>query len=161
MVVVRSFESVELYIWNDFYTVSPKKYIIMTVRLLLGGFLLASLPFLCNAQEKVKEHDNGKMKTKEKPKWAAAHHYNMRQDVYFPDYYTFYDPEQGYYYYSEGKWTTSSNPPDFLQSADLNNARMEVIKEEIRTDPQKEYIIYRKRYPARKVEITVPEPPMQ
>lgn len=148
---------VELYIWNDFYNVFQQKSIDMKLRLLVGGLVLACLPFLCTAQEKVKR--NGKVK--EKPKWAAAHHYNMREDVYFPDYYTFYDPEQGYYYYSDSKWQTSPDVPDFMSNVNLNTARMEVIKEDIKTDPQKEYIMYRKRYPARKVDISIQEPPMQ
>lgn len=122
----------------------------MKLNLIFCFYLFVLLPFLCYAQ--------GKVKMKNTPAWAASHHYTGQQDVYFPDYYTFYDPENGYYYWNDGKWTSSPTVPAFMSSVDLNKARMEVIKEDIKPDIQKEYLLYKKKYPAKKVEVTVPVP---
>jgi hypothetical protein len=126
---------------------------------LLAGIMLICVPFFCSAQGKMKDKEyKGKMKMKGDPQWASSHHYTGGKDVYFPDYYTFYDPQAGYVYWNSGKWETSATLPAFLSTVDLNNARVELIQENVITQPQKEYLIYKKRYPARKVEITVPVP---
>jgi len=130
----------------------------MKLRQLFFAAGLLALPLLCSAQGKMKDNGRGKVKMKGSPAWAAAHHYTNKKDVYFPDYYVFYDPEQGYYYWNNGKWTVTETVPEYMSNVDLNKARIEIIKEEIKADPQKEYIIYKKQYPAQKVEITVPVP---
>lgn len=131
----------------------------MKLRLLFGGLMLACLPLLCSAQGKTKttEH-NGKVKTKQSPSWAAAHHYTADRDVYFPDYYTFYDPERGYIYWNSGKWTTSTTVPSYMSNVDMNSARIQIIDEDTHMRPEVKYKTYRETYPAQKVEVTVPIP---
>src|SRR4051794_37619890 len=114
----------------------------MKLRLSIGIFVLAYMPFLCCAQGKIKEK-KGETKIKAAPAWSAADKYSGRQDVYFPDYYVFYDPERGYYYWSDNKWTTSDTIPAFMSGIDMDKARVEVITGEI-TDPQNAYLIYKK-----------------
>jgi hypothetical protein len=122
-------------------------------RNLLLGALMVFLPLLLSAQEtKVK---GNKMKTK--PSWWGTHHITGEKYVYFPDYYTYYEPDRGYVYWNETKWTTSETVPSYMSSVDLNSARVQVI-EETTTRPEVKYKYYMKTYPAQKVEVTVPVP---
>src|SRR5438477_356004 len=84
------------------------------------------------ATGKSKEKDRpGKMKTKATPAWAAAHQYHNDHDVYFPDYYTFYDPQRGYIYYKEGHWVNTTTVPTYMRSVDMNKARVQIIQEDV------------------------------
>jgi hypothetical protein len=138
-----------------------KKTITMKLKLLVGGCMLAFMPFLGTAQEmtKTKTH-NGKMKSKTIPTWGPAHQYTGEKYVYFPDYYTFYEPDRGYVYWNNGKWTTSTTVPSYMSKADMNAARMQVI-EETTVRPETQYRTYIQQYPAQKVEVTVPVPDMR
>jgi len=70
------------------------------------------------------EHDHGR------PRWASAHHYDMRHHVYFSDYKTFYDPYRGgYVYMTNGRWNFSVNVPSFLVNVNLGNAAIRVVKD--------------------------------
>lgn len=128
----------------------------MKVKLLIGGLMLACLPFLVNAQVKINEK-NGKVKTKSVPAWGPAHHYVGDKYVYFPDYYTYYEPERGYVYWNKGTWTTTTTVPTYMSKVDLNRARVQVI-EDMSVRPETRYKTYIEQYPAQKVEVTVPIP---
>jgi hypothetical protein len=129
----------------------------MKLQLLAGGLLLICLPLLSNAQTKTKEYKHGSVKTKSKPGWYTTHQVTEDKYVYFPDYYMFYEPDRGYVYWQNGKWTTSSSVPSYMQSVDLNSARIQTI-DDMSTRPEIKYKTYMQSYPAQKVEITVPMP---
>ena len=83
------------------------------------------------------------------PAWAPAHGYDATAHVYFPDYYTFYDPKRGgYVYWENGKWTFSPATPPFLEKADLGKSRVKILKG-ISLDlfPELNYPYYMKMYP--------------
>lgn len=129
------------------------------MRLLCCAMLFVSIPFFCGAQGKMKEKDRpGKSKMKASPSWASSHHYTNDRDVYFPDYYTFYDPERGYIYYNNGTWVNTTTVPSYMSTVDMNKARIEVIKEDVQMHPETKFTIYRQTYPAQHVEVTVPVP---
>jgi hypothetical protein len=134
----------------------------MKLKLLLGALMLVSMPFLCSAQEKTKAKPNGKMKTKgssgASPSWAAAHQYNNDRSVYFPDYYTFYEPNRGYIYWNNDNWATSATVPPFMSSSDLNRARVQQIEGDASGHPENQYNNYKNMYPAQKIEVVVPVP---
>jgi hypothetical protein len=131
----------------------------MKLKTLLTATLFLSMPFFCAAQGKMKEKDRpGKSKMKASPAWASAHQYHNDRDVYFPDYYTFYDPERGYVYWNEGKWVNSTSVPTYMHKVDLNKARVQIIEEDVQMHPETKYTIYKQTYPAEKVEVTVPVP---
>ena len=134
----------------------------MKLKLLFAGTALACLPLLAGAQQTVtKTVTKGNGKTKSKtyttPSWGAAHQYTGDKYVYFPDYYTYYEPDRGYVYWNNGKWTTSSSVPSYMSSVDLNSARVQII-EDMSTRPETRYRTYMETYPAQKVEVTVPMP---
>lgn len=120
------------------------------------------MPLLSSAQDKkIKTYDyQGKMKTKTLPTWAPAHHYAGDKYVYFRDYYTFYDPARGYVYWDKpnGRWVTSSSVPVYLNSVDLNAARMEILDENTTVQPETRIKVYREKYPAERVKVVVPIP---
>jgi hypothetical protein len=121
--------------------------------------MLLCLPLLCSAQKKMKTTDyQGKMKTKSMPAWAPAHRYMGDKHVYFRDYYTFYDPARGYVYWNNGRWTTSTDVPAYLNSVDLNAARMELLDDNVEIHPETKIKVYREKYPAERVKVTVPIP---
>ncbi len=123
--------------------------------------MLACLPFLGSAQETVTKTvtKNGKTKTKTRttPSWGTAHHYNGDKYVYFPDYYTYYEPDRGYVYWNNGTWTTSSTVPSYMSKVDMNSARVQII-DDMTVRPETRYKTYMETYPAQKVEVTVPMP---
>jgi hypothetical protein len=136
----------------------------MKLKLFFGAFMLVCMPFWCSAQEKTKVKPSGKIKTKENsnsgasPSWGAAHQYHNDRSVYFPDYYTFYEPNRGYIYWNNDNWATSSTVPPFMSSADLNKARVQLIEGDASGHPENQYNNYKNMYPARKIEVVVPVP---
>jgi hypothetical protein len=120
----------------------------MKVKYLVGGLLLALMPFSGIAQ---------KTKTYVVPEWGPAHKYKGDKYVYFPDYYSFYDPARGYVYWNNGTWTTTTEVPVYMSKVNLNKARVQVI-EDMSAAPETRYKTYIKTYPARKVEVVVPIP---
>jgi hypothetical protein len=125
----------------------------MKLKLIACAILLVCVPFFGNAQEKVKiKDDNGKTKTKTKPGWASAHKYNNDRVVYFPDYYTFYVPDRGYVYWKNSDWTASPTIPDYMSTADMDKARLQVIEDETTPHPEAKYNKYKDMYPPRKAD---------
>jgi hypothetical protein len=93
------------------------------------------------------------------PSWALSQGYMNDRIVYFPDYYLFYTPGRGYVYWSNGQWTNSTEPPAFLQQADMRKAHAEILDNtDINAFPEKEFLKYKEQYPAEPVEFAVPIP---
>lgn len=148
-----------------------------TKQLLIAGLILLA-PLGTFAQGKGNGNGNGNGKYKHKktkvvrtvkhngrkgggpPPWAPAHGYRAKQHVYFPDYYTFYDPNRnGYVYWNNDNWLFSQVLPAFLSSVDLGTARMQVLSDvPLTTRPETRYTVYRERYPAQQVAVVVPVP---
>ena len=94
------------------------------------------------------------------PPWAPAHGYRAKQHVYFPDYYTFYDPyRNGYVYWNNSNWAFSPSVPGFLTNVNLGGARIQLMSDvPLATHPETYYSTYSRQYPARSVNISVPVP---
>jgi len=125
----------------------------MKMNLMLGGLMMMLLPFTNFAQTTKVKGD----KTKTKPSWWAPHHLTTDKYVYFQDYYTYYEPDRGYVYWNDGKWTTTTTVPAFMSTVDLNAARVQTI-DDMSARPEVKYKYYMETYPAQKVEVTVPMP---
>ncbi len=130
--------------------------------------LLASVPFIAGADKggrgkgKQKKVKNVKVKKLAPPAWGASKHYNGESHVYFPDYYTFYDPARGYVYWNNGYWVTSVTEPSFLSGVDLNTARIELLPNEALTErPELRYTTYAGQYPGRIIGVGIPIPPIK
>ena len=84
------------------------------------------------------------------PTWAASHQYDAKEHVYFPDYYTFYDANRGgYVFWKNGQWTFTPAMPPYMQSADMNKARVQILKGvSLDLHPEVNYPRYMKLYPA-------------
>jgi hypothetical protein len=142
---------------------------------LLMILMMGAMPFVVSAQGNGKGKGHGKhgkvkhtkvMKTKEyrgyrvkggPPAWAPAHGYRAKQHVYFPDYYTFYDPNRnGYVYWGGNGWQFSPSTPGFLNGVNLGAARMQLMNDvPLATRPEVYYDRYSSTYPARAVNINV------
>lgn len=83
------------------------------------------------------------------PRWAPAHGYRMKQHVYFPDYYAYYDPRRnGYVYWNNNAWIFTSSIPPYMSGVDLNRARMQVISDiPLTTRPEANWRRYYNAYP--------------
>jgi hypothetical protein len=93
------------------------------------------------------------------PSWAPAHGYRANKHAYFPDYYTYYDPNRGYVYWNNNTWVTSRTIPSFLTTVNLGKARIQVLNDlNLSTRPESNYSTYMRLYPANRVDITVPVP---
>ena len=136
----------------------------MKTRLLVMVVILLLTPYLVVAQgkgkhKKNKAHKSYRTKTLGPPPWAPAHGYRAKQHVYFPDYYTYYDPTRGYVYWNEGSWVVSRTVPSFLLNVDLGKARIQVLGDiGLSVHPELNYLEYQRLYPARGVEINVQIP---
>lgn len=94
------------------------------------------------------------------PPWAPAHGYRSKQHVYFPDYYTFYDPRRnGYVYWGSDAWVFSPTVPGFLAQIDLGRARIQIMGDvPLTRRPETYYNNYHRLYPPQPVGIVVPVP---
>ncbi len=93
------------------------------------------------------------------PRWSLTHGYMNDRPVYFPDYYLFYTPERGYIYWNEGAWLTSPTVPEFVKEVDLRRARVQIMDDEEGNQyPEKDFTMFRKSFPAERVEVEVPVP---
>lgn len=94
------------------------------------------------------------------PPWAPAHGYRAKQHVYFPDYYTFYDPRRsGYVYWNNNAWSFSPTLPSFLAQVDLGRARIQIMGDiPLTTRPETHYRDYYRLYPPQPVGVVVPVP---
>src|SRR6185437_15857117 len=83
------------------------------------------------------------------PDWGPAHHYDATAHVYFPDYYTYYDPNRGgYVYWDKDKYVFTPALPPFMEKADLNKARVKILKGlSLDLHPEQDYPHYMKLYP--------------
>lgn len=96
------------------------------------------------------------------PGWARPHNYNFQRHVYFPDYYTYYDPYRGgYTYWYNNSWMFSQTLPQFLMGVDLGRARIQMIGDiPVTTGPERYYQRYARRYPPT-IQIRIaPRPPL-
>lgn len=118
--------------------------------------LLVSLfSFTSNAQDNTGKTTKSKHKTKKTgkavtvPPWAAAHNYDATTHVYFPDYYTYYDPNRGgYVYWDKGKWDFSPSVPSYLEKVDLSKSRIQILKGlSLDKYPELNYPYYMEMYP--------------
>lgn len=97
------------------------------------------------------------------PAWAPAHGYRAQNHVYFPDYYTFYDPNRnGYVYWRNNAWAFSSSVPSFMAHVDLGRARVQVIGDlPLTTRPEPNFNRYYGMYPpSGTISINIPHPPL-
>ena len=94
------------------------------------------------------------------PEWAAAQHYEAKEHLYFPDYYTYYDPQRGgYVYWNNGKYTFSPAVPPYLEKVDLSKSRIKLLKGlSLDLHPEQNYPNYMKLYPAEHNYDKVPVP---
>lgn len=138
----------------------------MTANLLAGLIMFMGVPLMAVAQSEAGQttvtktiEKNGKKKTKTRtmPDWAAAQNYSGDQCVYFPDYYTFYEPGRGYVYWNNGAWTSAGTLPSYMTDVNLNRARMQILND-VSARPETRYRNYIESYPAQKVEVAVPVP---
>src|SRR5580692_2562691 len=116
------------------------------------------LPFVCSAQDnKAVKHTKHKHKSVHRtakkatalPPWAAAHNYDATAHVYFPDYYTYYDPQRGgYVYWDNGKFTFNPSVPPYMENVDLGKERIQILKGlSLDLHPELDYPHYMELYP--------------
>ncbi len=129
---------------------------VMNNRILLV-LMICILPFCGHAQDNTAKHTKHKHKATHKtakatvaPPWAAAHNYDATAHVYFPDYYTFYDPNRGgYVYWSGGQYVFTPAMPPVMEKADMGKARIQILKGiSLDLHPELNYPYYMKQYPA-------------
>ena len=115
--------------------------------------VLAMLPMLCQAQtqttHKHKKHASSTT-IKALPGWATAHKYDGQSHVYFPDYYTYYDPNRGgYVFWKNGNWSFTPTVPPYMNDKDLGKERIQILKGlSLDLHPELDYPRYMKLYPA-------------
>jgi hypothetical protein len=118
--------------------------------------MISLLPFFCLGQDSVKSAKHKHKKTHKTakaaalPPWAAAHNYDATAHVYFPDYYTFYDPNRGrYVFWGNGKYEFTPAVPPFLEKVDLSKSRIQILKGiSLDLQPELNYPYYMEQYPA-------------
>jgi hypothetical protein len=118
--------------------------------------MISLLPFTILAQGSVHKPAKHKHKKSHKtakaalPAWAPAHNYDATSHVYFPDYYTFYDPNRGgYVYWSNGKYVFTPALPPFLEKVDMSKSRVQILKGlSLDLHPELNYPYYMQQYPA-------------
>ena len=84
------------------------------------------------------------------PAWAAAHQYNAAEHVYFPDYYTYYDPQRGgYLFWKDSQYVFTPTMPPFMEKVDMSKERVQILKGlSLDLHPEEHYPYYMKLYPA-------------
>ena len=120
--------------------------------------IISLLSFSSYAQQAADKTSKGKhktakhkaKKTAEMPHWAAAHNYDGTAHVYFPDYYTYYDPQRaGYVYWDNGHWIVTPSVPPYMEKVDLDKSRIKILKGlSLDLHPELDYPNYMKLYPA-------------
>lgn len=120
--------------------------------------LLSVLPLISFSQDTAPKHTKHKHKTGKTgktdkkpalPPWAASHNYDATAHVYFPDYYTYYDPGRGgYVFWNNGKYTFTPALPPFLEKVNLSKSRIQILKGlSLDLHPEENYPYYMKQYP--------------
>jgi hypothetical protein len=116
-------------------------------------FLIVILPIISYSQDTIRKdkhkHKSNKTAKAQIPAWALAHNYDATAHVYFPDYYTYYDPARGgYVYWQNGQYTFSPAVPPFLEKVDLSRSRIQILKGlSLDLHPEQNYPYYMKLYP--------------
>lgn len=88
------------------------------------------------------------------PEWE-----NGPNNVYFPDYYMFYDPHRkSYVYWTGDQWATSPSTPSLIRDIDKSKVRVEILKDETLVYPEDNFERYQKLYPPQQVFPSVPVP---
>lgn len=88
------------------------------------------------------------------PAWESGH-----DNVYFPDYYMFYDPHRkSYVYWTGKKWATSTTTPTLVKDVDMSKVRIQILKDESLVYPENNIERYQMLYPAQPVFPSVPVP---
>jgi len=84
------------------------------------------------------------------PAWATAHKYNAAEHVYFPDYYTYYDPQRGgYLFWKDSQYVFTPTMPAFMEKVDMSKERIQILKGlSLDLHPEEHYPYYMKLYPA-------------
>jgi len=102
------------------------------------------------AQNRAIHSKHSKHHTTSSPSWAKAKGYNMDAHVYFPDYYSFYDPNRGgYVFWNNNKWTFTPAIPPYMSKVDLSKSRVQILKGlSLDLHPELDYPRYMKLYPA-------------
>jgi hypothetical protein len=124
---------------------------------IITAFCACFLTLVMNAQEtntkatKTVKHKHTAVSKKgtKMPEWAAAHNYDATNHVYFPDYYTFYDPtREGYVFYDKGKWSVTPTVPPYMSNVDLSKSRVQILKGvSLDLHPEEHYPYYMEMYP--------------
>ena len=123
------------------------------MKIILTIILLAIVPFAGYTQEKTAKHTDRKTHKAARegsvPSWAAAHNYDADAHVYFPDYYTYYDPNRrGYVYWDKDKYVFTPALPAFLEKVDLSKSRVQILKGlSLDLHPEQNYPHYMQLYP--------------
>ena len=111
-----------------------------------------------------KHHRHHSHSTHNLPAWAASHNYKGMSHVYFPDYYSFYDPQRGgYVFWDNGKWAFTPALPPYMSNTDMSKTRIQILKGlSLDLHPETNYPHYMKLYPPipgnEKVPVPTPGP---
>lgn len=120
--------------------------------LLLIAFLPLSMFAQDGTSKKTAHHKKHVKQTKADlllPPWADAQHYDATAHVYFPDYYTFYDPARGgYLYWNKGNYSFSPTVPPVMEQVNLGKSRIKILKGlSLDLHPELDYPHYMQMYP--------------
>lgn len=116
--------------------------------LLLVIFILTVWATSAMAQSR-QQKKNRKINRQEAPK----------QTAYYPDFYTFYDPQRGYIYWQDSSWYVSRERPKFMKETRKGKVRVELLHDRtIGTYPEDNAERYMQLYPAQNVTPTTPVP---
>ena len=118
--------------------------------------MIVVLPLFSHAQDSAPQSKTHKHKKTHKvakaalPSWAPAHNYDATAHVYFPDYYTVYDPNRGgYVFWGNGQYVFTPSVPPFLEKVDLSKSRIQILKGiSLDLHPELNYPYYMQQYPA-------------
>ncbi len=85
----------------------------------------------------------------ERPIWAKGAKYKFKHHVYFPDYFTFFNPKNNnYIYWEENRWKASPNIPLSMLKAKFADYRIVEMKDvRLNDEPFRHFEEYYKSYP--------------
>src|SRR5690242_18339125 len=111
--------------------------------------LLITMVTMGSMAQGIKNHKHHSHPTHHLPTWAAAHNYKGLSHVYFPDYYSFYDPQRGgYVFWDNGKWAFTPTLPPYMSNTDMSKTRIQILKGlSLDLHPETNYPHYMKLYP--------------
>ena len=131
------------------------KWVFVILLSFMAFVVLLNTTVYGQAKKQGKKHPHTNAK-KPGATWAGP---ASKERVYFPDYYTFYDPSRNaYVYWQEDKWVTSPEKPFFMKDANMGKARVQILQNDQLTMPEDRFEQYMRLYPAQPVSPTVPVP---